>query len=104
MDRENRASIADLTYRNRYEDWTISQAETAIGANYSEDTLNRRLKELRVEHSKNKDAAAAFSRMTAEQVRSCLLRLLRKQVASELDLPAYEEWLSINGQGVLFDA
>ncbi len=103
-DEQQRATLAEHTFRERYEAWKISQADIAIEANYSEAELARRLKELRVAHSKDSIVGATFSRVSPAQLRDMLMRILRKSVASELNLPSYAEWIEINGQGTLFKA
>ncbi len=103
LDKQQRANLAEQTFRERYEAWKSSQADAAIQANYSAIELERRLKEIRATQSKNSTIAATFSRVTRTQLREMLMRSLRKMVASELHLPPYEEWLEINGQGTLFE-
>ena len=40
--------------------------------------------------------------MSNDQRRRDLLRLFQKEVAAELPLASFDEWLEENGQGVLF--
>jgi len=100
--REEKASMALYTFQERYEAWQIEQANIAIEAKYSEAELAKRLKEIRAERSQDKTVAMQFNRVSAVQLRNMLMHIFRKAVIAELDLPDFESWLEINGQGMLF--
>jgi hypothetical protein len=98
IDRE----IQELTLRERYESWRRTQADEVIEGAYGQIDLDKKLKQIRVEVSKDRRIGAVLDRLPAEQCRRDLLRLLQKEIADELQLPTFDEWLRDNGQGVLF--
>ena len=94
--------LEELSLRERYEGWKRKEAESAIAHVYTASELERRLKQLRIEVSKDRRIGDALDRMGNDQRRRDLLRLLQKEVAAELPLMSFDEWLEENGQGVLF--
>jgi hypothetical protein len=101
-ERQTTKELEELNLRQRYESWRRKQADSSISDFYTASELDKKLKLLRVEVSKDRRIAIALDRLSAEQRRVDLLRLLQKEVAAELPLATYEEWLEENGQGVLF--
>ena len=96
------AELANMEFRERYERWRKDRADEAIGEMYSSVDLERRLKKIRAEVSKDQRLGQMFDRLTSEHRREQLMRILRKEVASELSLLTFEEWAETNVQGVLF--
>ncbi|AFL89345.1 Replication initiator protein A [Terriglobus roseus DSM 18391] len=94
--------IQELTLRERYESWRRTQADEVIERAYGQIDLDKKLRQIRVEVSKDRRIGIVLDRLTAEQCRRDLLRLLQKEIADELQLPTFDEWLRDNGQGVLF--
>ena len=94
--------MADTLLRSSYQAWRIEQADAAISSLYTGPELEKRLKVLRQEVGKSAASARYLERLSAEERREALLKLLRKDVAAELDLVAFDEWAEEHGQGVLF--
>jgi Replication initiator protein A len=103
QDQQKKLELAEAHLRDRYNTWCDQQADDAIGTRYpSEDQLDEKLREIKVEAVKDQRVATMFSRMKHVHVRVDLLRLLRSKVKSELQLISYEDWCIENGQGQLF--
>ena len=94
--------MAYTLLRSKYQAWIIEQADDAISGMYTPSELEKRLKVLRQEVSKNATSARYLDRLSNEERRQGLLKVLRKEVAAELELQAFEEWAEEHGQGVLF--
>lgn len=96
------AELANMEFRSRYEAWCQDRADEAIEEMYTSVELERRLKKIRAEVSKDQRIGQVLDRFTAELRREQLMRVLRKEVASELSLLTFEEWAETQGQGLLF--
>ena len=96
------AELTGIEFRSRYEAWRKERADEAIAEMYTSPDLERRLKKIRAEVSKDQRIGQMFDRLTAEHRTEQLMRILRKEVAAEMSLLTFEEWAEANGQGVLF--
>lgn len=92
MDEEAAAEIAGSALRRRYEEWQVKRADEAIGAMYTPVELDKRLQALRIDVSKDRRIGDFLDRLNADQRRRDLIRMLRKEVIAELDLPPFTEW------------
>jgi hypothetical protein len=96
------AEVRELQFRSRYEAWREMQISDAFSHMYSLEEIDQKLGRLRTEKSKDLRFKVFIERLTQVQRREELLRHLRKEVSDELDLPSYESWCEVNGQGELF--
>jgi hypothetical protein len=101
-ERQTTRELEELDLRQRYDSWRRNQADSAFSEAYTATELEKKLKLLRVEVSKGRRIAVALDRLSADQRRVDLLRLLQREVAAELPLATFEERLEENGQGLLF--
>ena len=96
------SQMSDTVLRSKYQTWKTEQADDAMHRMYTTTELEKRLKVLRQEVSRSAASAKYLDRLSVEERREALLKLLRKDVAAELNLQAFEEWAEEHGQGVLF--
>ena len=95
-------SVAEMQHRQEYENWSLAEAEAVINDRFPGESLPRRLRELSSQLRKNENAAAMLDRMSSEIRRAELMRVLKKEIVSELALPSFEEWKGTHRQGDLF--
>ena len=94
--------MSDMLLRSRYQAWRAEQADEAIERLYTASELNKRLQVLREEVGTSTATAKYLDRLPIAERREALLKLLRKEVAAELELRTFEEWAEEHGQGLLF--
>ena len=100
---ENIRSFAESRRRHEYAEWTDRAAEAAIGERFTSAALEKRLSEISTQLRSDRQLAQALDCMTADVRRTQLLRKLKRIVASELELPSFEEWSIAHPQAGLFD-
>ncbi|MGI4755266.1 MAG: replication initiator protein A [Janthinobacterium lividum] len=93
---------AEWALRDRFKAWRMERADEAIASLYPAAKVDERLKVIRTQIAKDATTARYLDRLMPQERREALLKLLRKEVASELDLLTFEEWSVANGQGTLF--
>lgn len=101
-DQELAQEVANLEMEQRYEDWRLERAQQVIEDSYSPAEVEAHLRRIRAEMSKDRRLASYFDRLSATDRRSQLLRHLQKQLADELPIPSFDEWMAENGQQTLF--
>lgn len=94
--------MSDMLLRSNYQAWRAEQADEAIERLYTASELNKRLQVLREEVGTSTATAKYLDRLPVAERREALLKLLRKEVAAELELRTFEEWAEEHGQGLLF--
>lgn len=94
--------MSDMLLRSNYQAWRAERADEAIQRLYSTAELNKRLQVLRQELGTSTTTAKYLERLPVAERREALLKLLRKEVATELELQTFEEWAEEHGQGLLF--
>lgn len=97
------AEAANMLLRNNYQQWRLEKANDAIADLYSEVQLEKRLKVLKAEVAKDASTTRYLDRLPATHRREVLMKLLRKEVATEMSLMSFEAWAEEHGQGHLFD-
>ncbi len=97
-----RAAQAEIDLRSRYYNWCLERASEAIKETYDEQRLDARLKVMRSEMSKDKQIERFFAISSAAERKEALMKVLRKEIVRELNLPQFEDWAIEHGQGMLF--
>ncbi len=97
-----RAAQADVDLRSRYDSWCLERASEAIEDTYDEQRLDARLKVMRAEMSKDKQIARFFACSSAVERKEALMKVLKKEIVRELNLPQFGDWAVEHGQGMLF--
>ena len=82
-----------------YSDWLDDQHDRALRDRYTPDELESKLQELVTSMVKQD---VMFRRMPEKSRQDVCFRLLRKELASEVELPSFEEWQVTTEQTRLF--
>ncbi len=82
-----------------YSKWLDGQQDQLVRERYSEPELEVKLKQLVAELGRRDERVR---RMTENARRDVALRFLRKELASQLELPSFEEWRTSTEQTRLF--
>lgn len=82
-----------------YSEWVDEQQDRAVREMYSEHELTRKLAQLCQEMSQRDERVR---RMPEKGKRDVAYRLLRKELAAEIQLPSFEEWRVTTEQTSLF--
>ncbi len=88
-----------LPHRHTYMLWLEKQAEDAMQQRYPGELLNRQLRD--IVSSRNREDEA-FRRVPQSNKTIVARQILLGEVAKELALPTYEEWLTLHNQTHLF--
>jgi hypothetical protein len=88
-----------LEEESAYAAWVDEQQERAVHEHYSDDTLSTKLDEL-VRDLTHRDERVR--RMTEGARKDIAFRMLRKEIAAEVQLPSFEEWRITTEQTRLF--
>ena len=82
-----------------YSEWVDEQRDRAVREMYSEQELTRKLAKLCLEMSQRDERVR---KMPEKGQRDVAYRLLRKELAAEIQLPSFEEWQVTTEQTSLF--
>ena len=82
-----------------YSEWVDEQQDRAVRERYSEQDLTRKLDQLCLEMSQRDER---LRKMPDKAKRDVVYRLLRKELAAEIQLPSFEEWRVMSEQTSLF--
>ena len=94
--------LVQMHLEEAYERWTTAQVDAALSTSLQGESLTVRLQHISSQLRKNSVTAASLDRMTPTVRRAELTRLLRREIAKELNLPKIDEWRTANPQGDLF--
>lgn len=100
--RENAQAFHLMKCRHEYDMWCASQAAAVIEERVDRDSLSLRLREISSQLRKDKDTARRLDNMSVDDRQSQVMGLLKKEIAREICLPSFEEWLTANPQRGLF--
>ena len=82
-----------------YSSWLDDQQDRAVREHYSADALEAKLMELAATLAHRDERV---QRMPARSRRDVAFRMLRKEIAAEIQLPSLEEWRRTTEQTRLF--